>query len=250
MASGGSDGTPQFTSSHYEIPSWQVPWNKPWYQCVEGKGFRRQTKYNSRGHEVNCNCTRCEEDLETAFTPQAVNDSADILNVVKRTDLEESANEEEECQEEPKKNTVFPSGKVLLFSELPEVKPKKTESGVIRQQQTESASRCPSGVHAANPSTFVPSSETVIDSVGSLNAIAAISDRTKDIQARVEQFSSDTSIEEYVILRGLLVACLAQLNRIDSTDVRWLEMAKNMCLDAIRGLLTKLEEKLKDRGDL
>ena len=49
MASGGDDEQerfPQFTPLNYEMPSWQIEWNKPWYQQFEEKR-NIQSKFNS-----------------------------------------------------------------------------------------------------------------------------------------------------------------------------------------------------------
>ena len=247
MASGREDRQPQFTSSHYEIPSWQVPWSKPWYQSVAGGIPTNQRKYNSRGHDLDCNCPRCEEDLETAFTPQVVHNTDDILNASRvNTEAEDtyfaSGSQQGASQATEQKPKVF------LLSELAEVKPNESSSTVVPPQAASDETNR-TRPEPSNSCSF-PSVEAVMGSVGSMRALAAISDRTKDIQSRVEQLSKESSLQEYLTVRGLLVSCVEQLNRIDSTEVRWLEIAKNISLEAIRNLLAQVEEKLKGRVDL
>lgn len=238
MASGGSDRDrfPQFTSSNYEIPSWQISWNKPWYQQFEEKR-NTQSKYNSRGHILDCKCSLCEEDMESAFSPQP----SDVTHLYKIS-TEERRGEtfpSKEKQEKPKE-------RVILFSDLPEVtRPTSTptsEAGASTSAGNVSQSRATEDTSGVN-------TDALFDSIGPISSIQAISDRVTDIQTRVNQFSGTKDSREFIVLRGLLVASLAQLNRIDAVGIRWLQQAKNIAMESIHDLLTQLKSKINEDDD-
>ena len=118
MASGGSerDRFPQFTSSNYEIPSWQIPWNKPWYQQFQ-ETPNTQSKYNSRGHVLDCKCSLCEEDMESAFSPQPT-DVTHIFKMSTKENQEEtfpSREKQEKTQNKNKNNKTPPLSCLYYF---------------------------------------------------------------------------------------------------------------------------------------
>lgn len=249
MASGGSDRDriPQFTSSNYEIPSWQIEWNKPWYQQFEEKR-NAQSKYNSRGHDANCKCSLCEEDLESAFSPEP-NDVTQIFELSK-DQSNQGTFPSKEKQEKPHNET---KERVILFSDLPEVTPSTSAAAASEGTgSTSSASARPTSSNSYE--TFQSASDVNTDdlfnSIGSFSAIQSISDRVTDLQTQVSRFSGEKDSREFIVLRGLLVTTLAELNRIDSVGIRWLQQAKNIAMESIHDLLTQLNSKIKEEDDL
>lgn len=248
MASGGSnrDRFPQFTSSNYEIPSWQVEWNKPWYQQFQEKR-NSQSKYNSRGHVVNCKCSLCEEDMEFAFSPQQSNVTHNFK--LSRDENREETFPSKEKQEKPQNQR---KENVILFSDLPEVIPSSSTSaqtdvpGDIHMNASSQTSSNQSG--AFESSTNIDT-DALFNNIGSLSAIQSISDRVTDLQTQVNNFSGEKDSREFIVLRGLLVATLAELNRIDTVGIRWLQQAKNIAMESIHDLLGQLKSKIKEEDD-
>ncbi len=246
MASGGGDRDriPQFTSSNYEIPSWQIEWNKPWYQQFEEKR-NTQSKYNSRGHLLNCKCSLCEEDLESAFSPEP----SDVTHLFELS--KEQSNQETFPSKEKQENPQNPTKeRVILFSDLPEVTPSTSASTASEEGST----GCASTGTSSNPSGAFQSSSDVdtdalFNSIGSFSAIQSISDRVTDLQTQVSRFSGEKDSREFLVLRGLLVATLAELNRIDAIGIRWLQQAKHIAMESIHDLLTQLKSKIKEEDD-
>lgn len=240
MASGSSerDRFPQFTSSNYEIPSWQISWNKPWYQQFE-ETRNTQSKYNSRGHVLDCKCSLCEEDMESAFSPQPT-DVTHIFQMSTKETQEEtfpSKEKQEKVQNKTKE-------RVILFSDLPEVSPSSstgepTSTGDISESANSTDSQGISSIDT----------NALFNSITSLSSIQSISDRVTDIQTRVKNFSGTKDSREFIVLRGLLVATLAELNRIDAVGIRWLQQAKNIAMESIHDLLTQLKSKINEDDD-
>ena len=243
MASGGSDRDrmPQFTTSNYEIPSWQIEWNKPWYQQFEEKR-NTQSKYNSRGHLLTCKCSLCEEDLESAFSPEP-SDVTHLFELSKDQSHQETFPSKEK-QKNPQNQT---KERVILFSDLPEVTPSTSASA------TSEGSSASTGTSSSSTSAFESSSDVNTDalfgSIGSFSAIQSLSDRVTDLQTRVSHFSGEKDSREFIVLRGLLVATLAELNRIDAVGIRWLQQAKHIAMESIHDLLTQLNSKIKEEDD-
>ncbi|KAJ7391401.1 hypothetical protein OS493_018445 [Desmophyllum pertusum] len=247
MASGGndrdrSDRVPQFTSSNYEIPSWQIEWNKPWYQHFEGKG-NAQSKYNSRGHVLNCKCSLCEEDMETAFSPQPMaSDVTHLFNLSKDQSSQEAFPSKEK-QENPPNQT---KERVILFSDLPEVTPPSTSTASPSEGRTNASSTTGSNFSGAFETLSDVDTDALFDGIGSISAIQSISDRVTDLQTQVNHFSGAKDSREFIVLRGLLVATLGELNRIDTVGIRWLRQAKNIAMESIHDLLTQLKSKINE----
>lgn len=240
MASRGSeqDRLPQFTPSNYEIPSWQISWNKPWYQQFEGKGST-QSKYNSRGHVLECKCSLCEEDMESAFSPQTSN----ITHI-----LTPSTHEEKEetfpPKEKPERAQPCSKERVILFSDLPEVSPSSSRSTNVPPPSTrDSSTTNVDGNSSLN-------TNSLLDSISALSSIQSLRNRATDIQTRVKQFSGTKDSREFIILRGLLVTTLAELNRIDAVGIRWLEQAKNIAMESIHDLIEQLKSKINEDDDI
>lgn len=243
MASRSSDRDrlPQFTSSNYEIPSWQIEWNKPWYQQFEEKR-NAQSKYNSRGHVLNCKCSLCEEDMETAFSPEP-SDFTHLFKLSKDESNQEtfpSKEKQENLQNQTKE-------RVILFSDLPEVTP--STSTTTTSEGNSASSGASSNSFGAFESSSDVDTDALFDSIGSFSAIQSISGRVTDLQTQVKQFSGEKDSREFIVLRGLLVATLAELNRINTVGIRWLQQAKNIAMESIHDLLTQLKSKIKEEDD-
>ena len=86
--------------------------------------------------------------------------------------------------------------------------------------------------------------------LGAISSIQSITDRVTDIQTRVSQFSGTKDSREFIVLRGLLVTTLAELNRIDAVGIRWLQQAKNIAMESIHDLLTQLKSKINEEDDI
>ena len=247
MASSGNDGDrlPQFTSSDYEIPSWQIGWNKPWYQQFQGK-CNQQSKYNGRGHDLKCRCVLCEEDLESAFSPQP-NDSSNLF-----TKTEEKKSKDKNAFS-AKGKLQTPSHtqkeeKVILFSDLPEVHT-TTQSASTSCTSSDGSAAGISRISSTERNFSGLDADALLSSMGAIASIQSISDRVTDIRSRVEQFSSDKDSREFTILRGLLVTSLAEISRIDSIGIDWLQQAKNIAVESIHDILTQLQDKVNTDDD-
>ena len=243
MASGSDrDRLPQFTSSNYEIPSWQIEWNKPWYQQFEEKR-NPQSKYNSRGHFLNCKCSLCEEDMETAFSPEP----SDVTHLF-RLSKDERDQEAFPSKEKQENSQNHKKERVILFSDLPEVtQPTSTATSNEGNSASSGASSHSFGAFESSPNV---DTDALFDSIGSFSAIQSISGRVTDLQTQVKQFSGDKDSREFIVLRGLLVATLAELNRINTVGIRWLQQAKNIAMESIHDLLAQLKSKIKEEDDL
>lgn len=242
MASGSDrDRLPQFTSSNYEIPSWQIEWNKPWYQQFKEKR-NAQSKYNSRGHVLNCKCSLCEEDMETAFSPEP----SDITHLFKlsKDERNQGAFPSKEKQENSEDQT---KERVILFSDLPEVTP--STSAAATSERNSASSGASSNSFGSFETSSDVDTDALFDSIGSFSAIQSISGRVTDLQTQVKQFSGSKDSREFIVLRGLLVATLAELNRINTVGIRWLQQAKNIAMESIHDLLTQLKSKIKEEDD-
>lgn len=248
MASGGSnrDRFPQFTSSNYEIPSWQVEWNKPWYQQFQEKR-NAQSNYNSRGHVVNCKCSLCEEDMESAFCPQESGVAHNFK--LSRDEIGGEIFPPNEKLEKPQNQRTE---NVILFSDLPEVIPSTSASA--ETEVPDEIHFSASSQHNSNSSASFESStnidtDALFNNIGSLSAVQSISDRVTDLQTQVENFSGEKDSREFIVLRGLLVATLAELNRIDAVGIRWLQQAKSIAMESLHDLLNQLRSKIKEEDD-
>lgn len=278
----GEDGinstTPQFSETAYEIPSWQIPWNKPWYQRFDdhSKNKGRQTfdyVRKNKGHELNCKCTRCEDELDSAFTPQS-NNSTNFIHFPNNTEEEDEEKGEDSAKKKPSTSTdYFTSAnsqhkdvnsaqtssqvrapeKVILLSDLEEVRPSTASD--IDTDITRPTSESPGGSNSAGSasgfgnadgmSSF--SADSLFSSFGALSTLQSVSDRSKALQQKVEHFRPETDDgRESVILRGLLVSCLAEIQRVNSVEIEWLQTAKNMVKIAIEEMLVNLEEKIRN----
>lgn len=246
MASGSDrDRLPQFTSSNYEIPSWQIEWNKPWYQQFEEKR-NVQSKYNSRGHFLNCKCSLCEEDMETAFSPEP----SDVTHLFKlsKDERDQETFPSKEKQENSQNHT---KERVFLFSDLQEVvRPTSTSTATSNEGNSASSAASSNSFGAFERSSDVVDTDALFDNIGSFSAIQSISGRVTDLQTQVKQFSGDKDSREFIVLRGLLVTTLAELNRINTVGIRWLQQAKNIAMESIHDLLTQLKSKIKEEDDL
>lgn len=246
MASGGSerDRLPQFTSSNYEIPSWQIAWNKPWYQQFEEKR-NTQSKYNSRGHVLECKCSLCEEDMESAFSPQPSN----VTHVFKTSSTEGNMEETFPSREKQEKPQNQKRERVILFSDLPEVTPSTSTSTSAPQTNTNTSAGSASNFFSSEGNSGV-NTDALFLGLGAISSIQSIRDRVTDIQTRVNQFSGTKDSREFIVLRGLLVTTLAELNRIDAVGIRWLQQAKNIAMESIHDLLTQLKSKINEEDDI
>ena len=245
MASGGSerDRLPQFTSSNYEIPSWQIEWNKPWYQQFEEK-TNTQSRYNSRGHVLECKCSLCEEDMESAFSPQPSN----VTHVFKPS-TEENVEETFPPREKQEKPQNQKKERVILFSDLPEVTPSSSTSTSTPQTSTNTSEGRRSNSMSSEGNSGV-NTDALFLGLGAISSIQSIKDRVTDIQTRVNQFSGKKDSREFIVLRGLLVTTLAELNRIDAVGIRWLQQAKNIAMESIHDLLAQLKSKINEEDDI
>ena len=285
MAS-GEDGiqstTPQFSETAYEIPSWQIPWNRPWYQRFDDHSKNKGQNTcdyvrNDKGHELNCKCCRCEEELDSAFTPQA-NNSTNFIhfpNYGEEDDVERGgdsaknesniltgsftpANSQNRDVNNSQNSSKIRAGgpeKVILLSDLEEVRPSTasdTDTDVIRptsetargSNSTGNASDTSSG-NNDGMSSF--SADSLLNSFGALATLQSVSDRSKTLQQKIENFRPETDDgRESLVLRGLLVSCLAEIQRVNSTEIEWLQTAKNMVKIAVEEMLEKLEEKIRN----
>lgn len=247
MASGGSerDRLPQFTSSNYEIPSWQISWNKPWYQQFE-ENRNTQSKYNCRGHVLECKCSLCEEDMESAFSPQPSN-TTHKLNPSTQDKIEETVTSKEK-KEKPQNQ---PKERVILFSDLPEVTPSSSSTSYNTPQANASTGNVSeNAAFISSEANAGVNTDALFNSIGAISSIQSIKDRVTDIQTRVNQFSGSKDSREFIVLRGLLVTTLAELNRIDSVGIRWLQQAKNIAMESIHDLLAQLKSKINDDDDI
>lgn len=248
MASGGSnrDRFPQFTSSNYEIPSWQVEWNKPWYQQFQ-ENRNAQSKYNSRGHVVNCKCSLCEEDMESAFSPQESGVAHNFK--LSRDEIGGGTLPPNEKKEGPQNQRTE---NVILFSDLPEVVPSTSASAkteVPDEIHVSASSQNSSNSSAVFESSTNIDTDALFNNFGNLSAIQSISDRVTDLQTQVNNFSGEKDSREFVVLRGLLVATQAELNRIDAVGIRWLQQAKIIAMESIHDLLNQLNSKIREEDD-
>ena len=108
--------------------------------------------------------------------------------------------------------------------------------------------------HNSNSSASFESStnidtDALFNNIGSLSAVQSISDRVTDLQTQVENFSGEKDSREFIVLRGLLVATLAELNRIDAVGIRWLQQAKSIAMESLHDLLNQLRSKIKEEDD-
>ena len=248
MASGGSDrdSFPQFTSSNYEIPSWQISWNKPWYQQFEEKR-NNQSKYNSRGHILECKCSLCEEDMENAFSPEPT----DVTHLFK-VSTEKKREETFPSRERQEKLQNQTRERVILFSDLPEVTPSSSSPTNEEARNTSSTStgNASENINVGRDQGISGvDTDALFSSIGSMSSIQSISDRVTDIQTRVNQFSGSRDSREFIVLRGLLVTTLAELNRIDTAGIRWLQQAKRIAMESIHDLLAQLKSKINEDDD-
>ena len=274
--------TPQFSETAYEIPSWQTPWNRPWYQRFDkhGKNKAKQT-YNyvnrSKGHDLNCKCARCEEELDTAFLPQ-LNNSTNFIHVSNKPDGEEenknhvrqeildtTAGSFTSINNQGSSNDKDDNGgtrshsvrteKVILLSDLEEVQPSaSTDNNTGNSRATSELPRRNNSAGNASDDSFNTNgsmssinTDSLFNSFGSFAALQSISDRSKAIQEKIEKFRPETDDgRDSLILRGLLVSCLAELQRLRSREIEWLQTAANMVKVAIEDMLEKLEEKIRN----
>lgn len=282
----GEDGiqstAPQFSETAYEIPSWQIPWNRPWYQRFDdhSKNKGRQTfdyVRKDRGHELNCKCSRCEEELDSAFSPQS-NNSTNFIHFPNDREEEDAERGQHSAKKKPNaladsftpakgqnedvssrqsSSQVKAGGaeNVILLSDLEEVRPSAasdTDTDVTRPT-SETARGSNSTGNASDTSMGTSdgmssfSADSLLSSFGALSTLQSVSDRSKTLQQKIENFRPETDDgRESVILRGLLVSCLAEIQRINSAEIEWLQTAKNMVKVAVEEMLVKLEEKIRN----
>lgn len=268
---------PQFTESQYEIPSWQTPWSKPWYQRNDSSSSEsekpRTFKYNSRGHLVDCNCTICEEDLEKAFSPQPNTNQKTLfdipkdrrkeINIQQLDDEENGASEEGSTSARPQNSkglNFSASGsssdapkRVYMFSELAEVTQTTTSDGGNSEPRSSSASisgqqdRGAMSMHPSNNDSTNSGSthDSLMEGFGKLTAIQAISDQNNDIQERVRNYRGTSHTQDYRTMKELLETLLREINRINSS-VEWIATTKAIALEAIQKTLQTLEQKVKE----
>lgn len=243
MASGGSeqDRLPQFTPSNYEIPSWQISWNKPWYQQFEGKR-NTPSEYNSRGHVLECKCSLCEDDMESAFSPQTSN--INHIFTPSPQDEKEGTLPANEKSGKPKQSS---KERIILFSDLPEVSPSSSSETNDPPAFTSTNER---SIPTQSNENWSVNTDALFDNIGALSSIQSIKNRVTDIQSRVQQFSGRKDSREFIVLRGLLVTTLAELNRIDAVGIRWLQQAKIIAMESIQDLLTQLKSKINEDDDI
>ncbi|XP_031567471.1 uncharacterized protein LOC116302329 [Actinia tenebrosa] len=268
---------PQFTESQYEIPSWQTPWSKPWYQRTDGSssenGKPRTFKYNSRGHLVDCNCSICEEDLEKAFSPQSNTNQKTLFDIPKdrrnEIKIQQLEDEENGASGEGSAFTSRPQNsngsnfgasginsdapkRVYMFSDLAEVTQTTTSNG--RNSEPRSSSASISGQRDRGPtsngnSTTTSSSgsnhDSMMEGFGKLTAIQAISAQNSDIQERVRNYRGTSRTQDYRAMKELLEYLLRELNRINS-PVEWIATTKAIALEGIQKTLHTLEQKVKE----
>lgn len=252
---------PEFTNTQYEIPSWQTPWSKPWYQRTDSKKDDRPNrfKYNDRGHLNDCTCSNCEDDLEKAFSPQSNTTRQTVSDLPKDRhrevniqdhlkDLKIGADQKTSSFNNPQ-NTA--PKKVFLFSDLAEVTPNTCTS--IAPASSGSTSNNTSTSNTTRQECFASSSSTsegtthdsVMDLFDNINSIQSISEQTKDIQTRVHNFYGKSNTQEYQTMRDLLLTLKRELSRIQS-NVEWFAVSRGMALDAITKTLQVLEQRAKE----
>ena len=182
--------------------------------------------------------------MESAFSPQPSN----VTHVFK-TSTEENREETFPSRERQEKPQNQKRERVILFSDLPEVTPSTSSSTSTPQTNTSTS--------AGSASNFVNSegnsgvnTDALFFGLGAISSIQSITDRVTDIQTRVSQFSGTKDSREFIVLRGLLVTTLAELNRIDAVGIRWLQQAKNIAMESIHDLLTQLKSKINEEDDI
>lgn len=269
-ADGINSTTPQFSQAAYEIPSWQTPWSKPWYQRFDdGKNKREQTYdyvSKTKGHKLNCKCTQCEEELDSAFTPVS-NNSTDFIHVSNNHDKDNingnrenqeilngttSGNSQRKCNDKVKTDTNSSQNvrteRVILLSDLEDVRPNTNDSRPISEAQGTigSSGNASSDSFNANGGMSSMNTDSLFNSFGALATLQSVKDRSKTLQHKIENFRPETDDgRESLILRGLLVSCLAEVQRVGSGNIEWLQTAANMVKSAIEKLLADLEEKIR-----
>ncbi|KXJ22828.1 uncharacterized protein LOC110251797 [Exaiptasia diaphana] len=249
----GAGRQPQFTNTQYEIPSWQTPWSKPWYQRTDSeKGDTpSRYKYNDRGHLSDCTCVNCEEDLEKAFSPnvdttrQSVSDiprdrHKDVNIQVHLEDLDITNGGEESSTSAQ----VTAPKKVFLLSDLAEVTPASSNNSITTTETFSTSNDRASSQDSTPTMTASMTHDSIMEVFGNFGAIEAISQQTQDIQTRVHNFSGTSNTQEYKTMRDLLLALMRELSRIHS-NVEWFAISKNMALEAIKNTLVILEQKAK-----
>lgn len=247
-----SEGTgrqPQFTNTQYEIPSWQTPWSKPWYQRTDSKQDDTPTryKYNDRGHLSDCTCINCEDDLEKAFSPNADTTRQSVSDIPR--DRHKDVNIQVHLEDlnisngsEASSSSAQASApkKVFLLSDLAEVTPATSNNSLTTAEVVPASNDRTSN----QDSTSTMTHDSVMQVFENLHAIEAISQQNQDIQTRVYNFSGTSSTQEYKTMRDLLLALMRELSRIHS-NVEWFASTKKMALEAIKNTLILLEQKAK-----
>lgn len=256
---------PEFTNTQYEIPSWQTPWNVPWYQRENSNNdVQKRFKYNDRGHLNDCTCANCEDDLEKAFAPHTNTTEKTVSDIPKDRhgevkiqdhlkDLHITCDRKGSASSSSNAQNVTPK-KVFLFSDLEEVTPKTVSNSLatITSSTTSNPNATTANSRESFSHTYTSTSNTsesnpvthdsMMDMFDSITAIQAISDQTKDIQTRVHSFNGSSSSQEYKTMRDLLLALKRELTRIHS-NVEWFAVSKGMALDAITKTLQILDQR-------
>ncbi|EDO38768.1 predicted protein [Nematostella vectensis] len=271
MAARGNDRPPQFTETHYEIPAWQVPWNKPWYQWDKKENDADKTvrdaqkqQYSNRGHLIDCNCKDCEDDLETAFAPQFNNTSLEIPEDRPNIDVDEFDNLSRasfsKCQDvasdgvdehKPQpcssdRGPKAPKENIILLSDLPEYVPPTSNNEVVSSDITHSTSTITHPASSVSHGGGPDRHESLMSTFDNLTAIQRLSDQTRDIQTRVNNFKGTRESRDYVVMRDLLLSLQRELGRVNHNGFEWLHRARNMALEAVTRTLVVLEQKVKE----
>lgn len=262
---------PQFTESQYEIPSWQTPWSKPWYQRNDSSGSDnekpRKFKYNSRGHLVDCNCSICEEDLEKAFSPQSNTNQKTLFDIPKdrRQEIKiDQVEDEENGAGKDGSNAARPQNsnglnvgasgvscdapkRVYMFSELAEVTQTTTSNGESSELRSTNASVSDQdqGTSTSSSNNDGDTHDSMMESLGKLTSIQAISNQNTDIQERVRDYRGTSRTQDYRAMKELLESLLRELNRIN-TSMEWIATAKAIALEGIQKTLYTLEQKVRE----
>jgi len=273
-----SDRQPEFTNTQYEIPSWQTPWNIPWYQRENSSNddVQKRFKYNDRGHLNDCTCPNCEDDLEKAFSPHSDSTAKTVSDIPKDRhqevltkiqdhlkDLNIKHDQKSSSSSSSNAQNAVPK-KVFLLSDLEDVTTNTTSNNLATLSTTTTSN---SNARTTNSreyfsSSFAPTSnatessesnatsthDSVMDIFDNISAIQAISEQTKDIQTRVYNFCGNSSSQEYKTMRDLLLALKRELTRIHS-NVEWFAYSKGMALDAIAKTLQILDQRAKQNDD-
>jgi len=269
---GISSTTPQFSETAYEIPSWQTPWNKPWYQRFDDHGTNKREQRNdyvskTKGHKLNCKCARCEEELDSAFSPVS-NNSTNFIHVSNKNDKDENSGNHERqekvdgkssarshytCNDKVKSDAnssqnVRPE-KVILLSDLEEVRPNTNGSKPTCEARggNISSGNASSDSFSANGEMSSMNTDSLFNSLGALATLQSVKDRSKALQEKIKNFRPETDDgRELLILRGLLFSCLAEIHRVGSGNIEWLQTAANMVKSAIERMLVDTEEKIRN----